>query len=78
MADPVSVMEHCLEREGVSVRMQRHIETLTTELDAHMADMDRRIVDRLEEILSDAHVNTHTRTHTDTHTSVPNLQQHCL
>jgi hypothetical protein len=53
MADPDSVMERCLEREGASVRMQRHIETLTAELEAHMAEMDRRIVERLEALMNE-------------------------
>ena len=54
MADPDSVMERSLEREGASVRVRRLMTALTDELDAHMAEMDRRIVEHLEQILSDA------------------------
>jgi len=55
MADPDSVMERSL--EGKSVLMRRIMEHLQAELDAHMAEMDRRIVERLEQILSDAHTH---------------------
>ncbi len=55
MADPDSVMERSLEREGTSARMRRLVTALTDELDAHMAEMDRRIVERLEQLLFDAH-----------------------
>ena len=57
MADPDSVMERSLEREGASVRVHRLVEELNVELEAHMAEMDRRIVYRLEQILSDAHAH---------------------
>ena len=53
MADPDSVMASRL--EGKSVLMQRHMEHLQAELEAHMAEMDRRLVERLEQILLDAH-----------------------
>ena len=53
MEDPDSVMAPLL--EGKAVRMRRLVTALTDELDAHMAEMDRRIVERLERILSDAH-----------------------
>jgi len=57
MADPDSIMVRRLEGEGKSILMQRIMEHLQAELDAHMAEMDRQIVERLEQILSDAHTH---------------------
>ena len=55
MADPDTVMAPHF--EGKAVRMQRLVEQFDAELQAHMAEMDRRIVERLERILSDAHTH---------------------
>lgn len=53
MADPDSVMERSLEREGASVRMHRLVEELNVELEAHMAEMDRRLSERLEALMNE-------------------------
>lgn len=52
MADPDSVVDFL--PVGKSLRMQRILEELDAELQAHLAQMDRRIMERLERILSDA------------------------
>jgi hypothetical protein len=57
MVDPDSVMERSLQREGKALLMQRIMEELNAELEAHMAEMDRRVVERLEQILFDAHAH---------------------
>jgi hypothetical protein len=53
MGDPDSVMERSLEREGASVRMHRLVEELNVELEAHMAEMDRRLSERLEALMNE-------------------------
>ena len=53
MADPDSVMERSLEREGTLVLMRRFVEELNVELEAHMAEMDRRLSERLEALMNE-------------------------
>lgn len=53
MADPDSVMERSLEREGVFIRVRHHMEELNVELEAHMAEMDRRLSERLEALMNE-------------------------
>jgi hypothetical protein len=48
MADPDSVMERSLEREGASVRMRRLLQH-----EAHMAELDRRISERMEALMNE-------------------------
>jgi len=52
MTDPDSVMDTL--PVGKSLLMRRIIEGLDAELQAHLAEMDRRIVEHLERIWSDA------------------------
>ena len=52
MADPDSVMDPL--SVGKSALFRRILEGLDAELQAHMAEMDRRIAERLERILSNA------------------------